>query len=301
MAQVTAYVGLQMDKINLHDSYNNYFKFGDDYQYEIDGVVYDDALFAWGELVGFGVYGSGFEVTDYRLVDGSIKAMFFGFYSIEDETNYGSFNIVGLNLSAKDFWDAVRSPSTSDDQDVLKMALSGADTFDLSDEDDQVRGFNGNDKIDGDGGNDVLDGGSGNDSLYGGSGADKLIGSGGNDALSGGTGSDTLSGGGGADSFVFNTTPDSSNIDRITDYNVAADTIRIDNAVFTGLSTGTLAASAFVKNTSGNAADGSDRIIYESDTGKLYFDRDGTGAAAKVHFATLGTNLALTNADFIVF
>jgi Ca2+-binding RTX toxin-like protein len=109
-----------------------------------------------------------------------------------------------------------------------------------------------------------------------------------------------LAGGSGSDTFVFNTTLGSSNVDRITDYNVAADTIRLENAVFTGLANGTLAAGAFVKNTSGNAADGSDRIIYETDTGKLYFDRDGTGSAAKVHFATLSTNLTLTQADFIV-
>ena len=62
-----------------------------------------------------------------------------------------------------------------------------------------------------------------------------------------------------------------------------------------------MAAGAFVKNTSGNAADSSDRIIYESDTGRLYFDRDGTGLAAKVHFATLDMNLGLTHADFFVF
>jgi serralysin len=90
-------------------------------------------------------------------------------------------------------------------------------------------------------------------------------------------------------------------VDRITDYNVAADTIRIDNAVFSGLSAGALAGSAFVRNSTGNAADASDRIIYESDTGKLYFDRDGTGSAAKVHFATLSTGLSLTQADFFVF
>ena len=82
---------------------------------------------------------------------------------------------------------------------------------------------------------------------------------------------------------------------------MVADTIRLENAIFTGLVGGPLSAAAFVRNTSGNAADASDRIINESDTGKLYFDRDGTGGAAKVHFATLGINLAMTNADFFVF
>jgi Ca2+-binding RTX toxin-like protein len=131
--------------------------------------------------------------------------------------------------------------------------------------------------------------------------ANTIFGNGGNNTLNGGSGSDTLAGGAGADTFIFNTGLGASNVDRITDYNVAADTIRLENAVFTGLAGGGLAASAFVRNTSGNAADASDRVIYETDTGKLYFDRDGTGGAAKVHFATLGTNLAMTNADFFVF
>jgi serralysin len=76
----------------------------------------------------------------------------------------------------------------------------------------------------------------------------------------------------------------------------------MDNAVFGGISTGTLSAAAFVSNASGNAEDASDRIIYEADTGKLYFDRDGTGsAAARVHFATVSSNLSLTHTDFVVF
>jgi serralysin len=47
------------------------------------------------------------------------------------------------------------------------------------------------------------------------------------------------------------------------------------------------------------AADADDRIIYNSATGQLYFDADGAGGAG-VLFATLGTDLALTSADFIV-
>ena len=63
---------------------------------------------------------------------------------------------------------------------------------------------------------------------------------------------------------------------------------------------GRLSDDAFVRNTSGNAQDSSDRIIYESDTGRLYHDRDGTGAAAKVHFATLDRNLDLGSDNFAV-
>ena len=42
------------------------------------------------------------------------------------------------------------------------------------------------------------------------------------------------------------------------------------------------------------------RIIYETDTGKLFFDANGSAAGGKTQFATLDPGLALTNADFVV-
>ncbi len=131
--------------------------------------------------------------------------------------------------------------------------------------------------------------------------ANTITGNGAGKSLNGAAGSDTMTGGAGKDTFIFNSALGSSNVDRITDYSAADDTFRLDDLVFTGLATGTLAASAYVQNTTGTAADASDRIIYETDTGKVFFDRDGTGAATAVQFATIGTNLVLTSADFVVF
>ncbi len=128
-----------------------------------------------------------------------------------------------------------------------------------------------------------------------------LTGNSGANSLDGKGGNDTLLGGAGMDNFVFSTAPGSGNVDTITDFRVSDDTIRLDNAVFTGLAGGTLSSSAFSRGTSGKAADATDRIIYETDTGRLFFDADGSGAGASVHFATIGVNLALTNADFFVF
>ena len=127
-----------------------------------------------------------------------------------------------------------------------------------------------------------------------------ITGNGAANTLDGGIGTDTLMGGLGNDTFVFNTAPDPANIDQITDFDVFADTIQIDNSVFSGLINGVLDATAFASNILGEAADASDRIIYETDTGALYFDVDGTGAAARVQFALISPNMVMTNADFFV-
>ena len=48
------------------------------------------------------------------------------------------------------------------------------------------------------------------------------------------------------------------------------------------------------------ASDASDRIIYNSHNGFLFYDRDGKGGTAEIHFATLMPHLALHNTDFLV-
>ncbi len=143
----------------------------------------------------------------------------------------------------------------------------------------------------GNGGNNVLNGAGGKDTISGGAGADRLYGGLGNDKLTGGTG---------ADAFVFNTTLNSSsNVDTVTDFSVADDTIWLENAVFKTLTkTGALASSAFFASTAGVAHDGNDRIIYETDTGNLYYDSNGNAAGGKVMFAHLKAGLALTYQDF---
>ena len=160
-------------------------------------------------------------------------------------------------------------------------------------------------------------GGAGNDTLSDverltGSGfADKLTGNGGQnlikglsggDTLSGRSGNDILTGAGGADKFLFNATLNAaSNVDRITDFSAADDVIRLDNDIFLGLATGTLASGAFYKAPGAAAAlDAGDRIIYNSTSGDLYFDADGMGGAAARLFATLTTHPVITVADFFI-
>jgi Ca2+-binding RTX toxin-like protein len=68
--------------------------------------------------------------------------------------------------------------------------------------------------------------------------------------------------------------------------------------VFTGLVAGGLAASRFATGTAAKDAD--DRIIYDTGSGKLYFDGDGSGSGAQILFALLPDKPALDAGDFIV-
>lgn len=141
------------------------------------------------------------------------------------------------------------------------------------------------------GGNDVLKGGAGHDTLFGGIGNDTLYGEAGNDSLSGGSGQDR---------FVFDGAPSgSANVDVITDFSAADDTIVLENAIFTRLATaGTLDAGNFRIGSA--AADADDYVIYDGSTGNLFYDADGTGAGSAVKIAILAAAPALTSADFIV-
>ncbi|MFI0843497.1 hypothetical protein [Mesorhizobium sp. IMUNJ 23232] len=127
-----------------------------------------------------------------------------------------------------------------------------------------------------------------------------MTGNAGANRLDGKGGTDTLRGLGGADTFVFTTAIGDGNVDTVLDFSVPDDRLLLSDAIFTALNTGTLSAAAFRANTTGLAQDGSDRIIYETDTGQIFYDADGTGAAAGIHFVTIIAGLALTNADFSV-
>ncbi|MDQ6433014.1 calcium-binding protein [Mesorhizobium sp. LHD-90] len=130
--------------------------------------------------------------------------------------------------------------------------------------------------------------------------AQQILGNAGDNRLEGKGGADTLRGFGGKDSFAFATALGAGNIDTIVDFNVADDRFLLSAAIFTELDAGPLSGETFRANATGLAQDASDRIIYETDTGNVFYDEDGTGALAGIHFATITANLALTGADFLV-
>jgi Ca2+-binding RTX toxin-like protein len=155
----------------------------------------------------------------------------------------------------------------------------------------------------GDGGPNTITGTSGNNTLRGFGGNDVLEGLGGNDFLHGGAGNDRLYGNSGKDAFVFDTNPHkSANKDVIQDFSIRDDTIRLENAIFTKVGKGgaVLSSSMFWANNTGKAHDKSDRIIYDKDSGVLYYDADGSGKGAAVAFASISKNLVMTYKDFYV-
>jgi Ca2+-binding RTX toxin-like protein len=121
-------------------------------------------------------------------------------------------------------------------------------------------------------------------------------------SIAGNSGNNTMSGAQGADTFWFTTALNAAtNLDHITDF-ASVDTIDLENAVFTSLTTtGTLSANAFASGAGlTSAQDADDRIVYNTTTGALFYDADGVGGVAAVQFAILDNHSALTNADIVV-
>lgn len=131
--------------------------------------------------------------------------------------------------------------------------------------------------------------------IIGNEGANVLAGGDGNDTLDGGLGKDTLTGGAGADRFVFSSKPGASNVDTITDFAVGVDKIALDARIFTKLQ----GAADFLAN--GVASDAPNHfIVYDSATGKLSYDADGSGKGKPVDIALIGPGLSLTVTDILI-
>ena len=138
--------------------------------------------------------------------------------------------------------------------------------------------------------------------ILGNNGANKLNGGDGSDTLSGGLGGDTLTGGAGSDFFVFDTALSSaSNVDSITDLIAGLDKIELDKEIFTALKDeGTLSSAFFRASANGVALDENDYFLYNTASGALLYDVDGSGQGVAVQFATLTNKPAVTANDFLV-
>ncbi len=219
--------------------------------------------------------GRGFVMSEAnpQLIAGTITGM-----NIFEDGFGEALTVTGLNLSASKFANLLISGNTT-----------AAVAYMMKD----------NDKLNGTKGADTLFAYSGNDVVSGLGGNDKLYGQSGNDRLLGGLGNDILSGGAGKDSFVFNTKLGKGNVDKITDYYAPKDSILLEHDIFTKTGPNeALTAARYVE--ANHALDKSDRIVYDQDKGKIYYDADGSGSGSQVLFATVAAHTNLSVADFFI-
>jgi hypothetical protein len=126
--------------------------------------------------------------------------------------------------------------------------------------------------------------------------------------ISGGPGNDQLYGSANAfDAFVFWAPLDSlNNLDTIHGFETATsfpDQIWLDASVFDALSVsnGLLNASSFASNNNGLPAGAAGQIIFNTSTGKLSYDPDGTGANQAIDVAILEGKPALSSSNLFLF
>jgi serralysin len=182
--------------------------------------------------------------------------------------------------------------------------VGGTDGFALSGNElaNALTGGEGNDRLVGLAGSDKLTGRGGSDSLHGSEEKDSLFGGAGQDMLDGGGAADRLEGGPDADRFVF-VLPGAA--DTLADVRPGEDRIELALSGFDpggalGLAAGSLAGQAgrFLANLSGQAVgQGVAQLVYETGAGRLWWDADGAGGAARVQLAILTDAPALTADD----
>jgi Ca2+-binding RTX toxin-like protein len=145
---------------------------------------------------------------------------------------------------------------------------------------ENVVGSTQDDWIQGDSRANRLDGGYGSDTLIGGAGNDTLVASGGADSLLGGSGADVF--------FLFRDDP-GNGVHTVGDFGFGDDRLVLDRYALAQLAEGPVAAQFFRASADGSAADGDDYLLYNTSSGALYYDADGSGAGAALHIATLWT------------
>ncbi len=136
---------------------------------------------------------------------------------------------------------------------------------------------------------DLTRGGAGNNTLYGTIAADVMY---------GGAGADTMTGGLGADVFRYLSSAEGN--DSITDFLAGVDKLQVVGTGFAGLTAGALNAGNFVGGAAAVASSASAQFLYNTATGQLSFDADGTGSGVAVNIVTLVGSPAITAADIVV-
>ncbi|ARQ01290.1 calcium-binding protein [Pseudorhodoplanes sinuspersici] len=152
-----------------------------------------------------------------------------------------------------------------------------------------------NDTLSGGQSRNMLEGGDGNDRLFGREGGDTVRGGAGSDFIDGGANRDVLTGGAGIgdapDTFYFASAAEAG--DTITDF--FSDHIALSAEGF-----GLESVDDFVFARTSDPLTDMPTMIYDSRSGNLSWDADGSGGEAAVYFATLTGAPLLTQNDFLI-
>jgi hypothetical protein len=97
------------------------------------------------------------------------------------------------------------------------------------------------------------------------------------------------------------TTHGAGNWDLVVDFVHGVDDIALSGAAFGGLAAGPLAAGLFEANAAGVASAAATRFVYETDTGRLSYDADGSGSGGASLIAVLANHAPLGADDISVF
>jgi Ca2+-binding RTX toxin-like protein len=144
----------------------------------------------------------------------------------------------------------------------------------------------------------VVDGVESGDLLRGGAGNNTLLGTINKDFIYGGAGSDTMTGGLGADTFKYLSSTEGG--DTITDFLAGVDKLQVTGTGFGNLAAGALNGANFVSGAAPTATAAAPQFLYNSTSGVLSFDADGTGGGVAVNLVTLVGHPALVSTDIVV-
>ncbi len=269
----------------------------DNFEFGGIGSSGSDDITVAGSLEGAGDAGSGAEIVvagssgDGNPEAGSGMATLLG-TSLSDTLigGLGADSIVGQGGN-----DLARGNQGSD---TLRGG-AGDDDLGAGQDGDFVYAGYGSDLLRGGPGDDALRGGPDSDTLSAGQGDDTLFGGQGDDLLQGRAGNDFLAGGPGADRFWFGHAG-AADADTIADFVPGEDRIELDAGVFTALAGGALAQESFLSAAGVAAQSAGQFVLYDSATGNLYYDADGSGEGAAALVATLVGVPALGAGDILV-
>jgi Ca2+-binding RTX toxin-like protein len=151
-----------------------------------------------------------------------------------------------------------------------------------------------------------------NNSITGNAAVNTLLGLEGDDTFDSGSGNDTLSGGDGADTYIFSSgIKGSKNVDTIKDFVSGEDKILLSADIFTKLATalGVIDGNDptplsdgdfFVAGAKVKPTDATSYILYDTNTGRVYYDADGNGKGTADWFITLTGKPELIADDFYI-